>query len=291
MPPTPPVPTSPTISCPGSLTGTSVDGLAVAVTYPDATVVGGATPVSTACAPASASGFPVGSTAVMCIATDALNRTASCTFNVVVTGPPRLSATQFVAFGDSISDGVLGLRAVGDAGPAVGYAFKLRRLLADRYTAQTIVMTDEGVPGEDVTTGRLRLPIVLGRDLPQAVMLLEGVNDLNGKGQVAIRSVVDNLRTMVREVRGRGMAAFLATLLPQRPGGFRAHAVELIPPTNARIREMAAEEGAVLVDLYAAFDGQTATLLGADGLHPNDAGYQRMAEVFFEAIRAQLEIK
>jgi lysophospholipase L1-like esterase len=274
------------------VTRPSLDGLAVAVTYPASTVSGGVSPVTTTCTPPSATRFLIGSTTVTCTAIDALNRTDACAFAVVITPPPRLSATAFVAFGDSISDGVLGFapRAVGDPGPAVGYAFKLRTLLAGRYTAQTIVMTDEGVPGEGVTAGRMRLPRVLTRDMPQALVLLEGVNDLNGLGDFAIRSVVDNLRTMVRETRARGIIVFLATLLPQRPGGRRALAVESIPPTNARIRTMAAEEGAVLVDLYAAFEGQTATLLGNDGLHPNEAGYQRMAEVFFEAIKARLEV-
>jgi lysophospholipase L1-like esterase len=46
----------------------------------------------------------------------------------------------------------------------------------------------------------------------------------------------------------------------------------------------------VLVDLYQVFDGQTDSLLGPDGLHPNDAGYHKMAETFFTAIRDRLEV-
>ena len=61
-------------------------------------------------------------------------------------------------------------------------------------------------------------------------------------------------------------------------------------PINDLIRGMAAAEGAVLVDLYQAFDGQIDTLIGADGLHPNEAGYQQMAETFFTAVRARLEM-
>jgi lysophospholipase L1-like esterase len=53
---------------------------------------------------------------------------------------------------------------------------------------------------------------------------------------------------------------------------------------------MALEEGAVLVDLYEAFAGQVDALIGGDGLHPNEAGYQHMAETFFAAIRARLEV-
>ena len=53
---------------------------------------------------------------------------------------------------------------------------------------------------------------------------------------------------------------------------------------------MALAEGAELVDLYQAFDGHVDTLIGGDGLHPNEAGYQKMAETFFTAIRGRLEL-
>jgi lysophospholipase L1-like esterase len=267
----------------------------VSVAYPAPAVIGGAAPVAMTCSPASPSTFPIGSTNVTCSAVDALSRRDACSFAVIVTAPPRISATRFVAFGDSISDGVLGLapKAVGDPGPPVGYAFKLRTLLANRYTAQTVSMTDEGRPAETVMEGVTRLPGVLTRDQPEVLLLLEGVNDLNGGGDSAIPTVKAGLTTMVREARGRGLAVFLATLLPERPPGEppRAKAPASIPPANAEIRAVAAREGATLVDLFAAFDGQTGTLIGPDGLHPNDAGYQKMAEVFFDAIRGRLEVK
>jgi lysophospholipase L1-like esterase len=301
-PPTPPVnpTTAPKIACPAPLTAQSRDGLTLAVTYPQATVLGGAPPMSTLCAPASAASFPIGPTVVTCTVTDAQSRTDACTFTVTVELPPRISATRFVVFGDSMSDGVLGFApfALGDPGPAVGYAFKLRTLLVDRYTAQTISVTDEGVGGETVirhspssrSVGVERLPGVLNRDAPEVLLLLEGVNDLNGGDDDTLAAVMNGLRSMVRLARGRGITVFLGTLLPQRPGGFRAFSPGAIVPANNLIRSIAASEGAVLVDLFQAFDGQTATLLGPDGLHPNDAGYQKMAETFFTAIRARLEV-
>jgi lysophospholipase L1-like esterase len=288
-----PTPDAPKITCPAAQTQASRDGQAVSVTYPPPAVIGGATPVAMTCSPTSPSTFPIGSTNVTCSAVDALSRTDACSFAVIVTAPPRIGATRFVAFGDSISHGVLGLapKAVGDPGPPVGYPFKLRTLLANRYTAQTISMTDEGLPAESVTMGVTRLPGVLTRDQPEVLLLLEGVNDLNGGRDAAIPTVKAGLTTMVREARGRGMAVFLATLLPERPPGQRTGGAASIPPANAEIRAVAAREGATLVDLFTAFDGQTGTLLGPDGLHPNDAGYQKMAEVFFDAIRGRLELR
>jgi hypothetical protein len=63
----------------------------------------------------------------------------------------------------------------------------------------------------------------------------------------------------------------------------------LIAPANERIRQMALPEGASLVDLYPAFAGMTETLLGPDGLHPSETGYDMIAQTFFNAIRERLE--
>ena len=42
----------------------------------------------------------------------------------------------------------------------VGYAFKLRSLLEERYTAQTFSVTDEGNGAERIARGLTRLPDV-----------------------------------------------------------------------------------------------------------------------------------
>jgi len=273
------------------VSGQSVDGVALPVTYPAATVVGGAAPVATQCVPASAGSFPIGSTLVTCTATDARNRTDTCTFTVTVNPPPRIRVTRYVAFGDSMTEGKLSFApmAIGDPGPAVGYVFKLATLLEARYTAQQFSVTDEGLGGEATAMGLDRLSGVLIRDQPEVLLLLEGVNDLNGGRDAAIPGVVSNLRSMIRMARSRGIVVLIGTLLPERPGGFRALAPASILPANNQIRPMALAEGAVVVDLFQVFDGRTDTLLGSDGLHPNDAGYQLMADTFFDAVRAQLE--
>ena len=55
---------------------------------------------------------------------------------------------------------------------------------------------------------------------------------------------------------------------------------------NDGIRQMAAAEGAVLVDSYSAFLGHEAEYVNADGLHLRPAGYQAIADTFFAAIQA-----
>ena len=41
------------------------------------------------------------------------------------------------------------------------------------------------------------------------------------------------------------------------------------------------------VDLYNPMLADAATLIGSDGLHPTEAGYRRIADLFFAAIRAR----
>jgi lysophospholipase L1-like esterase len=80
----------------------------------------------------------------------------------------------------------------------------------------------------------------------------------------------------------------LATEPPSRPG-FRAVSTQFITAYNDRLRLIAAAEGALLVDLYAGMAGDVTRYIGVDGLHPNEAGYARMAELILQVIRENLE--
>jgi lysophospholipase L1-like esterase len=221
--------------------------------------------------------------------------------------PARLTMTRFMAYGDSITEGFvqqcpgesprLSARALlkpqrGTPAPT-GYPRRLQTLLSERYPAQMIEVANEGSSGEDIQAGAANLPRSLTTGAPQVLLLQEGINTINAGQSAAIAAVVDGLRTMIREARSRGIVVFVGTLLPQRPGGCRAYDLmdenDDVIAANVLIRTMVGDEGARLVDLYEAFVGQTAILLGQDGLHPSEAGYQHMAESFFAAITASLE--
>jgi lysophospholipase L1-like esterase len=79
----------------------------------------------------------------------------------------------------------------------------------------------------------------------------------------------------------------VATLLPITPPK-EANAIAAIPVLNGRIRTLAAEEGATLVDLYNAVPP---SMMGSDGLHPKLAAYDVIAEEWLKAIIATLEVK
>lgn len=321
------------IACPAPLTVQSLQGAAVAVQFPAPTVTGGSEPVTTTCTPQSGSTFVVGTTSVACTARDARQQSVSCGFQIAVVVPPKLAATRFLAFGDSITAGVIPttcslgtppvsrcstaltpltlarlmpltpadrrldiqqLRADLNASSA-SYPLKLQALLASRFNVQPILVVNEGEPGETAAEGVGRLPQALSSHAPEVLLLMEGVNDIHRPGDQAasVGPLVQALRTMTREARSRGARVFLGTLLPEDRCGCRAFDFvdgrDDIATANSQIRAMAAVEGAILVDLYQGFAGQTSTLLSFDGLHPNETGYAKMAEMFYDAIRQQLE--
>jgi acyl-CoA thioesterase-1 len=208
-----------------------------------------------------------------------------CMFAVTVEVVPVLSRTRFSAFGDSITEGKL---ASGDTAP-VPYPSDLKMRLAARYTMQDFIVSNDGVGGETTVDGAARLPGVLSARNPEVLLLVEGVNDLALGDSSRVAVVINNLRSMVQTARGRGIQVFLGTLLPEIPGGSKTGALALIVPTNDQIRALAASQGVPLVDLYQAFNGLERMLIGEDGLHPNAAGYQKIGETFFNAIRGRLE--
>jgi lysophospholipase L1-like esterase len=272
----------------------SASGLPVAVTFSSPTPTGGTAPLTLTCSPSSGVSFPIGSTPITCRAVDARQQTATCTFSVTVTGPPRLTVTRYVAFGDSITEGFPHTisPSLVDPAPPGSYPLVLQSLMRTRYTAQAISVLDEGVGGEIVASGMARLPAALAADKGGALLLMEGANDLNQYGAAGVSIIASGLQTMIRAARARSMTVFVGTLLPERADGTPARAShpELVVPTNAAIRSLVAAEGVTLVDLYAAFGGvPDPVLISSDGLHPTAAGNERIAQTFYTAIRARLE--
>jgi lysophospholipase L1-like esterase len=305
--PPPSTPTIPalTIACPANVTATSESGNPVVVSYSAPNVTGGVAPVQVNCSRSSGSAFPLGPTSVECTATDARPVTASCSFTVTVNLPPvRLSRTKFLAFGDSMTAGEIALAATDALNdrdrsrtfvvmPSAAYPTKLGSLLRARYVSQatTIDVANSGLPGEWAADAVRRLPAILANSRPEAVLLLHGSNDLAALGQPGVARTSQAIDTMAKEVRNRGARLFLATLPPPRPGGVRSVPTPVITSFNAVIRTIAAGENAVLVDVYPLLLPDVTRFVGTDGTHLTELGYERLAEIFFESIRKDLEVR
>jgi lysophospholipase L1-like esterase len=195
---------------------------------------------------------------------------------------------RFLAFGDSMTEGRTSptFQSILTAGLAQSYPYKLQDRMRARYSAQTVFVMNGGRAGERATDGVGRLPGVISEAVPNVLLLIEGVNDLNAFGGDGIGPAIGALETMVKFARARGISVFVATLPPQRPGGPKALSEHLVGRFNNELKRMAPEEGATVIDINAGF---TLDLIGEDGLHPTEAGYARFADIVFDAMRVKFE--
>lgn len=283
------------------MTQGTVNPAGLAVTFPTPEATRGQTPVTVACSPASGEMFPIGTTTVSCTATDALQRQASCQFNVIVTKMPQLSRVRIMAFGDSITAGEVTV-PVSTGGltsgklvlvPSAAYPTVLQRLLRSRYQFQgdQIIVSNHGVSGEKAFEARNRFYSALTAFRPDVVLLLHGLNDIPSGADGAASTAASEVRMMAIEARLRGARVFIGTPPPAGPNGNKTIQTFLLVDYAGRMRALASQEGAVLVDLYAAMLAEAFRYIGVDGLHPNEAGYTRIAELFLQAIQAELEVR
>jgi len=205
--------------------------------------------------------------------------------------PPTLGVNRILAFGDSITEGTTSTTFTPftlTAGLSVSYPFKLQTMVTGRYTTQTVSVFNGGKAGEKTVEGRERLGGVMKEAQAQLLLLMEGANDLNElpAGSTSVSAITGAMEDMVRNAQGRGMTVMLATIPPQRTGSGKSAAAGLVEKYNNDLRQMAAKKGAILVDVYAQFP---LSLIGQDSLHPTEQGYQKIAEIFLDAIKARYE--
>lgn len=292
----PPPADPPAINCPDPVSTTAITGSGATVTFNTPQPHFGQQPVTVTCAPESGAAFPVGSTQVTCRATDSLNRTAECTFSVTVARPPRLRLrlTRILAFGDSITEGQVVKPGTEDADtmPALApYPAVLQRLIDARYTGQSITITNGGKGGERAVDALPRFSGALRLANAEAVIILEGYNDLlNGNLPDNLENALRGVGMLAAEARNRGVRTYIATLTPTRPGR-RYIPIGIIQAANARLRDGARGEGAQLIDLFTPLLADLNNNIGSDGLHPTELGYRRIAEAVFDALRTDLEIR
>jgi lysophospholipase L1-like esterase len=183
----------------------------------------------------------------------------------------------YMAFGDSISEGV-------GSSDDTGYCRRLEARLRGHFGVA--VVEADGMSGTDSHRGARRVGKALARHRPSATLVLYGTNDWDETGTETL--TVNSLRRIVRQVKVAHSLPFLATLIPTNVGSDARASAERnrwVDRINTRIRGLAREEGAVLVDLEAAFARVSEPKrFYSDGLHPNDAGYEVIAATFFDAI-------
>ncbi|MGE0460006.1 MAG: SGNH/GDSL hydrolase family protein [Vicinamibacterales bacterium] len=234
----------------------------------------------------------------------------------VVIPPPylpanALGATRFVAFGDSITCGVESafdfLVPLPCPSGTYGYPERVQALLTAYNPAQSFTTTKRGYPGEWAQNGINRLktelaelaaPSVPPGQRPDALLLLEGVNDMNN-GVSATRAAA-SLAEMAQVGRLYNLTVLVATM-PQtwvtedpNTGQTRQNSADKIVPFNTEVvRLLSGVQNVYIVDIYTAFGGASPnrSLIGGDGLHPTPAGYDVMAQTFHAAIVARFPVR
>jgi len=197
--------------------------------------------------------------------------------NLPVTLPiGRNRPNRYMAVGDSIT--------VGDgSNGGGGYPGRLESQLA-RHFGEAVVV-NRGVTATDTKEGLQLIRDQLRAERPAFTLIHYGTNDwLHCAGQIPCYTI-ENLRRMVVAVKGPQSLPCLATIIPANPKLNPGGRNNWIHNIDAHIRELATAEGALLVDLEAAFLREPdLPALFSDHVHPNDRGYKIMADEFFRAI-------
>ena len=190
--------------------------------------------------------------------------------------PPARNEQRVVFLGDSITD----MWDLAEAFPGQPY---INRGIGAQVTAQMLLRFEQ-----DVVALR-----------PRAVVILAGTNDVAGMFQIETpQTILANVTTMADIADARDIRVVLAALLPVNgDGAGRDYLTKERPPAtlraiNADLRRLAAHRGYAFADYATPLSDKRGLLTAAftnDGLHPNAAGYARMAPVARAAIAAALK--
>lgn len=179
-------------------------------------------------------------------------------------------AANITCFGDSIT--------AGHSSRSGGYPPKLSNLLNSNGKPSNVI--NKGISGEKTPAGVARFDGVLASWPANIVLIMEGTNDI--RGGLSLQTTQYNLQAMINKSKAAGVTPVLATLTPSNRSGSET----LIPNVwNPMIASLASSNGVLLADQYA---GILPTWSGsnADGLHPNDTGYQTVAVTWYNTIAA-----
>jgi lysophospholipase L1-like esterase len=189
--------------------------------------------------------------------------------------PPAPGENRVVFFGDSITDGW----KLDTYFPNKGY---INRGIGGQTTPQMLVRFREDV-------------INLS---PKVVVILAGTNDIAGNtGPMTVEQIEANYASLADLARAHSIRVVFSSVTPihdytpRSQNMFLTRSTEKINALNQWLRSYCEQNGLIYLDYYSAMadsHGMMQENLAADGLHPNDAGYQKMAPLAEAAIQKAL---
>ncbi len=171
------------------------------------------------------------------------------------------ASSVVVCFGDSLTAGY-------GASAGKDYPSQLSELLG-------MPVINAGVSGDTTRDALERLETDVLSTGPGMVFITLGGNDL--KNRIPADEAFSNLRVIVEEIQNLGAMVIIGGIdIPLYGRGF-----------GDRYRELASRTGAVLVpNVLGGIIGNRKLM--SDPIHPNDAGYQVMARMFYDAVKPYL---
>ncbi len=202
------------------------------------------------------------------------------------------AAGTVVAFGDSITDGLQST-----VGANLRWPNDLARRL-DMLAGLALAVADEGIGGNRVltgsrccgTSGEARFARdALDQPGVRDIIVLEGINDIgfsagppDSDTDISAGQIIAGYERLIAQAHARELRIFGATLLPFQGAGYYTAAGEATrEAVNAWIRTSGAFDGVIDFDAVMRDPADPLRLNPAydsgDHLHPDDAGYQAMA--------------
>ncbi|MGH1429433.1 MAG: SGNH/GDSL hydrolase family protein [Arenicella sp.] len=163
------------------------------------------------------------------------------------------NVSKVLAVGDSIGNGYGGVSAWPD--------------LVRARTGYNVVNYSQGGRHAAYSVSTVRFAI--DREQPSHLIIMLGTNDSN-RGSVS--GATSAMQQIVEYARARNVVPIVGT----------------VPPRNSKSRQISANYraiGAPIADIEAAF-GSGSGLFQADGVHPNNAGQDVIANTFISALKA-----
>jgi lysophospholipase L1-like esterase len=258
---------------PGSVSATTEHSLAVQTTY-----------VSPPGNFASATAIPAGGSTT----------TSWYLVNGVEVAAEGRPAAAVVTLGDSITDGYASTVSANHRWPNY-----LAARLQARHATSNVAVVDEGISGNRVLhdfIGPNALARfdrdVLAQSGARWLVVLEGINDIGIPGafgapaeNVAAEEIIEGHRQLIARAHAQGLTVYGATLTPFEgttfPGYYSAAGEAKRQAVNHWIRTSGEYDAVIDFDAAVRDPSHPTRILPAydcgDHLHPNDAGYQAMA--------------
>lgn len=187
-----------------------------------------------------------------------------------------LDKDKYICFGDSITYGIIAY----EAAPELGYVPRLEKLIDENIRDSEAI--NRGIGGEKTAEALSRINSVINEDQSKTIFLMEGTNDVKDE-TISMDTAAFNLEQMVERCLSFEMTVFLASIIKK---DLWEYYKERILGLNEKIESIASSLNIDFVDQFEAFwiNQDLPGGLYSDATHPNEQGYQIMAETWYEAL-------